>query len=1228
MSSIEKEYEFRETPQELLANEDLTENIFQKKISANMTTQKQLEQMLNVYFNSNGYLSTDQTHEIEVRFGTKNIKPINKTDYDNVIKKIKSLGFISLNEAGETSLKIQSEYINKSGKIEVSNNVRVEIQSLEEIQKYCRTNSLKDIYQNNPMIINFIKKVPRFIDNKKIFPVDFDDFNFRVSYQIEENLNLGIKKYIMNNWENNKKVFRYINRVTFKHPSYPVNIDISIVKTSKYNNVDKQLISTYNIEDSEVFKNKERIEIELEVVNKEVGPGTEFNTPNKLIVSLKKVIKFILSGLQSTNYPISYKEQNDVINEYMKLLYKESYNPNKITLQNFIGPQSVTLQITNISNNDENINTTEPNIRNNYVVTDKADGIRHLLFINKDGKIYLINTLMNIIFTGALTLNKDIFNTILDGELITNDKYGTYINLFAVFDIYYVNKQNVRAFPFIHKNINEIYQSRYMLMKNCIDKLNPISIMSINKTQQLNSPIIIENKSFYPSNYNEKDNIFEACNIILTKIDSGLYKYNTDGLIFTPSFIGVGSSKEGEAGPLKKMTWTKSFKWKPSKDNTIDFFVVTVKDENGSQDIVNTIYESGTKTSSINQLVEYKTIQLCCTYDKSRHGFVNPCQDVIDDNVPEYKNTDEVNSHTNNNMPMQFYPVEPYDPEAGLCNIMLKLDETGMKQMFTEENQTFIDNMIVEFSYDISKEKGWRWIPKRVRYDKTSEFLQGAKNYGNDYNVAISNWKSINNPITEDMIKSGENIPTVTVSQDIYYNKHDNTIQTKAMKNFHNLYVKKLLIKSVSKKNDILIDYACGKGGDLQKWISSQLSFVFGIDLSNDNLENRIDGACVRYLNSKKMYKNMPSALFVNGNTAYNIKSGVAMLNDKAKQITNAVFGTGPKNEKILGKGVFKQYGVAENGFNISSCQFALHYFFDTIDNLQGFMRNLAECTKLNGYFIGTCYDGKEIYNLLRNKNYGESIQIVNNGKKIWEVIKGFDKNVFEDNAGSIGYRIDVYQDSINQLIPEYLVNFDFLNRVLTNYGFELISDKEALEIGLPAPSGMFRLLFLNMIQDIERYKNNKSDYLDAPNMNDYEKNISFLNRYFVYKKVINVNVSKVVIDVSDIEINATELALNKKETEKAIVIAKETVKPHKPKLKKLPVKLLLEPATEAREEEEEKPIIKLIDKNISKIEKDEKVENVEKVEKAEKAEKAEKVEKTKKVVKKRTKKNLLIIED
>ena len=77
-------------------------------------------------------------------------------------------------------------------------------------------------------------------------------------------------------------------------------------------------------------------------------------------------------------------------------------------------------------------------------------------------------------------------------------------------------------------------------------------------------------------------------------------------------------------------------------------------------------------------------------------------------------------------------PFHPYDPTPDypiyLCNLMLK-DIGGSKQMFTEDNkQVFEDNTIVEFRYDSTKEKFWRWIPIRVRYDKTSEYQRGLKN--------------------------------------------------------------------------------------------------------------------------------------------------------------------------------------------------------------------------------------------------------------------------------------------------------------------------------------------------------------------------------------------------------------------------------------------------------------------------------------------------------------------
>jgi 2-polyprenyl-3-methyl-5-hydroxy-6-metoxy-1,4-benzoquinol methylase len=115
------------------------------------------------------------------------------------------------------------------------------------------------------------------------------------------------------------------------------------------------------------------------------------------------------------------------------------------------------------------------------------------------------------------------------------------------------------------------------------------------------------------------------------------------------------------------------------------------------------------------------------------------------------------------------------------------------------------------------------------------------------------------------MISSGMNIPELVVDEDVYYNVKLRDFKTEGLKNFHNLYVKKLLIKCVSKQGDTLIDFACGKAGDLSKWIAARLAFVFGVDISKDNLENRLDGACARFLKARKQNKNMLIKRFIRG---------------------------------------------------------------------------------------------------------------------------------------------------------------------------------------------------------------------------------------------------------------------------------------------------------------------------------------------------------------------------
>ena len=990
-------------------------------------------------------------------------------------------------------------------------NIRTQINGFSNIQHYCKYNNIQNI--PDPFNIEFIEKDYYVSEGSKIYPLDFDDFNFRISYQIEKfyTSNDKLIQSIIDKWSSTKKIFRYIKRFEFQHPEFPFLIHCSIVKTSKTNG--GKLIPQFNIKDSGVFNSSEQYEIEIELNNPIVGIDTKFSTGLGIYQKLRQVIKYVLIGIQQTNFPVSLVEQKQIITNYLKITKNKDYDKTKKVLNNdFIGPSSATLQMINLIN-ESDINDTNkliPNIRKNYTVTDKADGARKLLFINEDGKIYLINTLMNIEFTGALTENDDLFNTILDGEHITHDKNGEYINLFAAFDIYYINNKNITGLAFVNLEISKTDDDeehskktstkkqdfRLVILKSVIKKLNPISIIPKSKC-----PINIVNKKFYANN------IFGGSATILNNLKEGLFEYNTDGLIFTPANTGVASNKVGFAAPNFKITWNESFKWKPPEFNTIDFLVKFQKNDYGVNKVSH-IYSDGVNLTQSSQFQKYYTLILHVGFDEKKHGYINPCNDLLNDYIIKKQ---DYNSQKSVYKPARFYPTNPSDENAGLCNIVGRVDESNNLKIYTEDGEEIEENTIVEFKYDSSKQSLWKWIPIRVRYDKTSELRNGGNNFGNAYHVANSNWQSIHNPITEQIIKTGENVKLENNNDDVYYNKVNTQSETRSLRDFHNLFVKNMLISKLSNIGTTLIDYACGKAGDLPKWINAQLEFVLGIDLNKDNIENRLDGACARYLNYAKKYTKIPKALFINGNSFINIKTGDAFATEKNKQIIKAIFGEGAKNEIVLGKGVYNNYGIAHNGFNISSIQFALHYMFENKSILNEFLKNVNQCTALEGYFIGTCYDGNKVFNLLNGIEMNKSISLIKNDKKIWEVTKKYSNEFYEDDESCIGYAIDVYQETINKTFREYLVNFKYLTRLLENYGFVLLSKEEIKTLDLPGSIGYFDELFAYMELEFKKDKRLRNKIGNALNMSKEEKQISFLNKYFIFKKVRNITTENVV---------------------------------------------------------------------------------------------------------------------
>jgi hypothetical protein len=1113
---------------------------------------------------------TDGNPELEIRFGTRGNGPTTREQFDGVIQKLLSSGFSFIKKNGY-SLKIQNEFIDqKTGQTKLSL-IRAEIHGINDIQNYCKTNMPDEKY------VLFTQKMYAKAGGgggETIHPVIFDDFNFKVSYQREKHIanTSTLARSILKSWNDNKKTFRYINRSTLKHPDFPFQIDMSVVKESHKDHTGYISASTFDA--ARVLESPIRYEMEIEVINELVGPGTSFNHPKHLMDNLRKMIKIIMSGMQGTNYPVSGSEIRVAQRQYYELLYPDEKQqhrgresdsdsepepePERVTARpvdlrpkHFIGPNSYTLQMHNIRPFDSDSKV--PNIRINYSVTEKADGARKLLFIApKTGHVYLIDTNMKFQFTGAVSLNTKLYNTLLDGEHVIHNKSGKFINAFLAFDVYFVHKADVRSRLFFPATANEdevLTNFRLPLMESVVKNLQ---LKCVSGGADSLPPIRIETKKFEIASPDKS--IFDCCAAVLRCCAEHQFEYHTDGLIFTPLDFGVGSTVRNDntvAGPLYKTTWDYSFKWKPAHMNTIDFLVTTKKSED-NEDLVSNIFKSGVDMSRCVQIQQYKTLTLRVGYDERKHGHLNPCVSVIEGAGSSSGSSGGDGSSgssgpTDTYKPAPFYPTYPYDNDAHICHIMLRPDEAGVSQMMTTENDIIQDETIVEFSYDASQPVNWRWSPLRVRHDKTAEYRSGGKNYGNAYHVANNNWHSIHNAITPEMLATGDNIPDELVCDDIYYNNAESggggggidigrgtkvRTLTKGMRDFHNLYVKRKLIMSVARPGNTLIDLAVGKGGDLPKWIAAKLGFVFGIDYSKDNLEHKFDGVCARYLDIKRVKRNIPEAIFIHGDSSKEIRSGQAAITERYRLITRAIFGEGAKDASLLGRGVYQQYGRGADGFDICSVQFAIHYFFENNIKLHTFLQNVSECTKLGGYFIGTCFDGVRIFQTLARLETGDEMSVLSSSgggsggdpQKMWSVRKKYHQTEFEPDSSSIGYEIEVFQDSINKATREYLVNFDYLTQLLENYGFDLVSPEEAattLMFPMPDGTATFDGVFHQMELECKNKRGDGGDagggsgewsrrcqqeYGSALYMTPEEKQISFYNRYFIFRKNRNIN--------------------------------------------------------------------------------------------------------------------------
>ncbi len=965
----------------------------------------------------------NKTFELEAKCKKK----LSSTDFTNVIKYLRSIKYDEINHPEMLDI--------------FTSNYRISIEGKDAIQSYCKTNKTANI-ENITVITK--KIIPG------VKPIIFDDVNFKIDLKNEVPIEEMKQGEILTELPDSNKGFRLKKRYSYVDKEGIIRYDLTIVKSSKILGINNDFVAYQSYSESGTSSSQEEYEIEIELIKRSTKDS-------------KKIAKYFLqsivelySVLSNEEFLIFQKEKDDVLQNYLRIVLGNKFNPKTMfDVKNkpksfFIGPQPVTLEQKNIIDDELGVVT----IKKDYTVTEKADGERMLLFISNTGKCYYINNRLDVKFTGVKVMS--LSNTILDGEYVSRDIINRPIKVFAVFDIYWDNGNDIRFLPLIAEDKKN---DRYTVMKNIVSKI---------KDKFESQKIEIFVKEF---KYGE--NIFEESKTILDSEVTGKFKYYTDGLIFTPKSLPVGGSFKSDKSTDIVSTWNRVFKWKPPKDNTIDFLVTSKEDY--------TVYDGN----------KYKVIDLFVGYNPVQWEPINPL-DYLEDKL----------KITQSYIAKKFMPGDVSDAES-FSKSFIKTSEKD--KIYCKNGDEITNNCIVEFAYsDEQIPSVNRWVPLRVRYDKTDMFKRyGLSGTANDYGTAMNIWKSIRYPVTKCMIIGDKLIEKKDiVEDDIYYYRviSRDKFASKSMLDFHNYWIKnRLLFRSLRGKAKTLFDVSCGKGGDIPKWIDIGLNKVLGVDISKDNIENPVDGAYARTLQNKRFNKSQHNYVYATLDSSRKFQKEYfeTIENENDKRICKLLWNIGSV------KTPEKYKGFATNGFDVVSCQFSIHYFFENENKLDNLLWNVNQHLSDGGYFIGTCLDGMKIKQLLKGIKKNEAKSGIRDDRVLWHIRKLYDN----DTKVNFGDTISVYMESIGKEAKEYLVNFQTLVKKLEDYNIKLLSTSELKELNITHTNQSFGTFDKEFSQFDSLLKTNG---LSSENMNfvdsiklmtEAEKTYSFMNMWFIFKK-------------------------------------------------------------------------------------------------------------------------------
>jgi hypothetical protein len=359
----------------------------------------------------------------------------------------------------------------------------------------------------------------------------------------------------------------------------------------------------------------------------------------------------------------------------------------------------------------------------NFFVTDKADGVRAILLVRGSKLIILSNTLT------IVDLENNAPNIICDCELVGSTAY--------IFDV----------MQFADPLATEHYGARVAYIERVVTTL---------KSDR------VKGKKVHPMSGEHTAAIEKAL-----ETDN---RYERDGLIFI---------QDGQP-----YLTTKTYKWKPLTQTTIDFLAkkytypiassIKLKDNHDVYFLFNGI-------SSDDFL--YLGLRTCENYKKMFPSGVSK----------------------------SYFPVQ-FSPSTSPHAYIYQHPSDGPD----------IDSKVVELklkSYDVTKLPYLpEWSLERIREDRQAD-IDSGKYYGNDFRVAELTWNIFLDPLTLDELKNGCSKSYFMETKGTIYFAQTNVLS----------FVKEKRIEKYA-GSPWVIDAACGRGADLGRFLRNKIQNLVCID--------------------------------------------------------------------------------------------------------------------------------------------------------------------------------------------------------------------------------------------------------------------------------------------------------------------------------------------------------------------------------------------------------------